>query len=67
MQIDIEEILQEWGYRCRRGYPVYGDSQDMVILREVLAEMNVDGALGDINTIIPTLISEAPTNLSKDV
>jgi len=64
MQIDIEEILQEWGYRCRRGYPVYGDSQDMVILREVLAEMNVDGALGDINTIIPTLISEAPSAIT---
>ena len=39
--IDIDKILSEWSYRCSKGYPDLNDPNDLNILKEVMAEMNV--------------------------
>lgn len=38
---DINKILLEWSYRCKKGYPDLNNPEDMAILKEVMAEMNV--------------------------
>ena len=37
----LDTVIKEWSYRCRRGYPVFGDSQDMQVLQTVLSEMKI--------------------------
>ena len=39
--IDFDTIINEWSYRARRGYPVWNDPQDMIILKDILKEMNL--------------------------
>jgi hypothetical protein len=38
---NIDKILSEWSYRCKKGYPDFNNSEDMAILKQVMAEMNV--------------------------
>jgi hypothetical protein len=37
----IDNILSEWSYRCKKGYPDLNNAEDMAILTEVMAEMNL--------------------------
>lgn len=39
IDIDFDDILTEWSYRCKKGYPVYGNKDDMEILNEILSEL----------------------------
>ena len=39
--IDFDTIINEWSYRTRRGYPIWNDPTDMVILKDILKEMNL--------------------------
>lgn len=45
--IDIDKILNEWSYRCPKGYPDLNDPIDLGILKEVLAEMNISFPLNE--------------------
>jgi hypothetical protein len=38
---NIDKILSEWSYRCKKGYPDLTNVEDMAILKEVMAEMNL--------------------------
>jgi predicted transcriptional regulator len=38
---NIDNILSEWSYRCKKGYPDFTNAEDMAILKQVMAEMNV--------------------------
>jgi hypothetical protein len=40
--IDFDTIINEWSYRTRRGYPIWNDPQDMIILKDILKEMNLN-------------------------
>ena len=46
--IDIDNILSEWSYRCSKGYPDLNDPNDLAILKEVMAEMNVSFPIDEI-------------------
>jgi hypothetical protein len=46
--IDIDKILSEWSYRCSKGYPDLNDPNDLNILKEVMAEMNVTFPINEI-------------------
>jgi hypothetical protein len=46
--IDIDKILNEWSYRCPKGYPDLNDPIDLGILKEVLTEMNVSFPLNEV-------------------
>ena len=39
--IDFDAIINEWSYRTHRGYPIWNDPTDMVILKDILKEMNL--------------------------
>jgi hypothetical protein len=39
--VNIDNILNEWSFRCKKGYPDFNNSEDMAILKQVMAEMNV--------------------------
>ena len=41
----LDKVLYEWSYKCRKGYPVFGDSQDMQVLQTVLSEMKIEHSL----------------------
>jgi len=41
-KIDIDYILQEWSWRCARGYPDYSNVSDRLKLQEVLDEMGIE-------------------------
>jgi hypothetical protein len=41
LDIDFDEILLEWSWRCDKGYPVWGDEKDMKILKELLDEKSL--------------------------
>jgi len=34
----VDDLLMEWSYRTRRGYPVWGDVEDMKILDTIISE-----------------------------
>ena len=38
----IDKILTEWSFRCDKGYPDIDNPEDIRILREVMAEMNIE-------------------------
>ena len=38
---NIDKILLEWSYRCKKGYPDFNNSEDMAVLKQVMAEMTV--------------------------
>lgn len=39
---NIESILLEWSWRCDKGYPVWGNPNDMIKLQEVLNEKGIE-------------------------
>ena len=39
--IDFDAIINEWSYRTHRGYPIWNDPRDMIILKDILKEMNL--------------------------
>lgn len=39
---DLDAILQEWSWRCNKGYPDYSDKEDRFKLQEVLDEMGIN-------------------------
>ena len=41
VNIDYADIVTEWSYRCRRGYPEWNDAEDMVVLQTILEERNI--------------------------
>ena len=38
---NIDNILSEWSYRCKKGYPDFTNTEDMTILKQVMTEMNL--------------------------
>jgi len=74
---DLDAILQEWSWRCDKGFPVWGSSKDMKVLLEVLNENNIKGSIVEsINSYITaeevkfnknslTETSFDPANLNK--
>lgn len=46
--IDIDKILNEWSYRCPKGYPDLNDATDLNILKEVMTEMNITFPINEI-------------------
>lgn len=61
--IDFDAIINEWSYRTHRGYPIWNDPQDMVILKDILKEMNL--SLDSIKEASPKnpLSKGAPSNI----
>jgi hypothetical protein len=53
---DIEAILNEWTWRCEKGYPDFNNPSDMYKLQEVLDEMGINLPFDKIK------ISEADLN-----
>lgn len=41
LNIDYDKLISEWSYRCRRGYPIWGDIEDMLVLQTILEEYNI--------------------------
>lgn len=41
VNIDYADIVTEWSYRCRRGYPDWNDAEDMAVLQTILEERNI--------------------------
>jgi len=39
--IDFDAIINEWSYRTHRGYPIWNNPADMIILKDILKEMNL--------------------------
>ena len=39
---DLDAILQEWSWRCDKGFPDYNSTNDRFKLQEVLDEMGID-------------------------
>jgi hypothetical protein len=39
--VNIDSILSEWSFRCKKGYPDLNNPEDLQILKEVMSEMNV--------------------------
>ena len=39
---NFDAILEEWAWRCDKGYPDYNNKSDMIKLQEVLDEMNIE-------------------------
>jgi hypothetical protein len=64
---DIETILTEWAWRCDKGYPVWGDVNDMKVLQQLLHEMKVDIQLIDISQLNEsTALAESNTPDMKE-
>jgi|688.fasta_scaffold259088_2 hypothetical protein len=40
-KIDLNVVLEEWAWRCDRGYPDINNTSDKIKLQEVLDEMNI--------------------------
>jgi hypothetical protein len=40
--IDTESVLLEWSYRCDKGYPTWGDTNDMWHLQCILEERGIE-------------------------
>ena len=41
--MSINELLVEWSYRTKKGYPDLGNPSDILILEEILNELNLKG------------------------
>ena len=55
----LDELLLEWSYKTKKGYPSMGNPSDIQILKEILDKLDLPS-----NTILRNL-QEMATNLSK--
>jgi len=39
--MSIDELLNEWSYRTKKGYPSVDDPSDILILKEILGKLNL--------------------------
>ena len=61
--MSIDELLVEWSYRTRKGYPDMGNPSDILILESILDDLRIPS-----NEVISNLgnASLTPSELSKD-
>ena len=56
--IDIEAILNEWTWRCNKGYPDFNNTEDRIKLQEVLDEMGIELPFERIHIITEAELSK---------
>ncbi len=47
--VNIDALLSEWAYRCKKGYPDMDSSSDLKVLKSILKEQGVE--LSNFNTL----------------
>ena len=65
----IDKVLLEWSYRCDKGYPVWGDVNDMRHLQSILEEKGIELTFKRVTITKHNIINEAeftPADLAKD-
>lgn len=60
---DIDAILNEWTWRCDKGYPDLNNPEDMYKLQEVLNEMGIELPFELLEAPISPLSKKAPSNI----
>jgi len=49
----LEELVLEWSYRTKKGYPSMGDPSDILVLKEILEQLNLptDNILDQLSSL----------------
>ena len=59
--MSIDELLVEWSYRTRKGYPDMGNPSDILILKEILENLDLP-----VDSILDELGSEDEVTVTND-
>jgi hypothetical protein len=60
---DIDAILNEWTWRCEKGYPDFNNPSDMYKLQEVLIDMGIESPFELLEAPVSPLSKKAPSNI----
>jgi hypothetical protein len=62
----IDALLQEWSYRCPKGYPDLNDRNDLKILSKILKEWNIEIPVKSDTKIKLNNLAETDTRIKPD-
>lgn len=72
IQVDWDEVVTEWSYRCPKGYPTIvdgkpNDVEEIRILNEILEERGLQTpfTIQEVVTVTPGMMSSNPTDLKE--
>lgn len=60
---DIDAIVNEWTWRCEKGYPDFNNPSDMYKLQEVLIDMGIESPFELLEAPVSPLSKKAPSNI----
>jgi hypothetical protein len=63
--VDLDAVLQEWSWRCDKGYPDYHNASDRLKLQEVLDEMSIPLPFKRITEVKPKKTAPAKKEATK--
>ena len=64
-KVNIDAILTEWSWRCKKGYPDFNDKSDMYQLQIVLEEMGVNNPFPIVEAEPDGIDPNIPSDLMK--